>query len=184
MEAARRWARAVLNDRDVGAAWALCDEDYRLATVQEWLMRELGGEAREVVPEMASTSPTSALWPEFAESLLHAWVTAVIENIGPGGWEIFGRFLPDEERREWIEPLAPDIELVRLTPAGSTSRLLLQAAMRDADEGVVSMSLLLRARDGRWGLGGMRRCLAVPGWPPTTIAFESVHELGESGDNP
>lgn len=182
MDTARRWARNVLNEHDVGAAWALCDEDYRVATVQEWLLHKVG-EAPELVAEMASTSPSSTLWPEFADALLHTWITGITENIGIGRWEIFGQMLPEEDRREWIEPLAPDIELVRLTPSGSTRRLLLQALMQDGGDTVVSVSLLLRRRDGRWALGGMRRCLAVPGWPPTKLRFESEHEVGQTDDD-
>lgn len=183
MDAARRWARFVINEQDAGSAWALCDDDYRTATAQEWLLHKLGRPAPELLDEMTSPSPTSTLWPEFVESLMHTWTTAIVENIGPGRWEIFGMMLPPEQRREWIEPLAPDVELVRLTPMGSTRRLMLQSVMRDADEAVDSVSLLMVRREGRWGLGGMRRCLAVPGWPPTTIRFESVHEITPSEDD-
>lgn len=177
MDVARRWARAVINEQDAGAAWALCDEDYRTATVQEWLLHKLGRPAPELLDDMVSTSPSSTLWPEFVESLMHTWTKGITDNIGPGRWEVFGMMLPPEQRREWIEPLAPDVELVRLTPLGSTRRLMLQALMDDADETVDSLSLLLVRRNGQWGIGGMRRHLAVPGWPPTTIRFDSVHEV-------
>jgi len=156
--AAAAWARLVLDDNNLGAAWTLMDRPLRLALVQSWLLNAYTGPLRDkdtlagVIEEGGHP-----LWAKFAAWRMQRWHA-----------ETFAFLLPDWGVVSIPEAAAPDIEFVRLTSATGGRAF-------EAGQPLTVQTLTMRFDGQRWLLGGIGRTLAVPGWPPSEQTLPSTN---------
>lgn len=76
---ARSWVRAVMDDRDLAAAWPLTDAPMRKVLAQHWILSsspDVVGppEQWEALADRLAASPSNhPLWPQFARDRLARW---------------------------------------------------------------------------------------------------------------
>ncbi len=155
---AAAWARLVLDDDNLGAAWPLMDRPLRLALVQSWLLNAYTGPLRDkdmlagVIEEGGHP-----LWAKFAAWRMQRWHAETFAFLLPG-WGVVS--IP--------EAAAPDIEFVGLTSATGGHAV-------EAGRPLTVQTLTMRFVGQRWLLGGIGRTLTVPGWPPSEQTLPSTN---------
>ena len=156
--AAAAWARHVLDDSDLGAAWPLMTRPLRLALVQSWLLTAYTGPMRDRDTLAAAIADrTHPLWSKFAAWRMARWHA-----------ETFAFLLPDWGVASIPEAATLDVEFVRLA-AGTAPRPV------EPGQGFVVQTLTMRLVDDRWLVAGIGRGLAVPGWPPSESDLPTIH---------
>lgn len=157
-EVAVRWVKALMDDRDVVAAWKLTDPTLRLVLAQDWVWTnrhhpKIGHDRSwdDLARGLAAVPPEHELWDAFARELLTRYHKM---------WAGFS----SRTWATWDEPEVVDLDLeivtflesdggpVRFEPGRSA--LARRFALRHTDDGwrVASVS------------GGQ---MFVPGWPPS-----------------
>jgi hypothetical protein len=156
--AAAAWARLVLDDYNLEAAWPLMDRPLRLALVQSWLLNAYTGPLRDK-DSLASVIEGGGhpLWAKFAAWRMQRWHADTFAFLLPG-WGVVS--IP--------KSAAPDIEFVGLT-SGTGSHGV------EAGKALIVQALTMRYVGQRWLLGGIGRTLAVPGWPPSEQTLPTIN---------
>ena len=158
-EAAVRWVRAVMDDRDLVSAWPLTDDVLRLVLAQDWVWTHrhhpMIGHDRswdDVARGLAAVPPSHELWDRFATELLDRWRT-MWSGFSPSTWAPWDRPEVVGVDLEMVTFLERDgDEPVRFEPGRSS--LARRFAMRHTPDG--------------WRVAGVNGDqLFVPGWPPT-----------------
>jgi hypothetical protein len=149
------WLAAVLDLRDLHAAWPVTDEPFRLATAQSWILME--GDLPEVQAEdrnglavsLAAPEPTLSLWPLFAGWRVERWR------------QVLPPYVVDPRRRGVIPipaPVSLDLEAVMIGESGNSFQ---------ATELVEVHRYLVRHTADGARLAGIGGVLPIPGWPPS-----------------
>jgi hypothetical protein len=147
--AALAWVEMVLDGR-IADSWPATGPRFRLHLTRHWAWRhrfrlhDAGHDPLKVAAGLADDGPGHRLWPAFARSQQPPDAGPT----GSPGWVSAGP----------PEPLAPDLEVVRLMAAecAGTGRV------------VSPLTLVLRFGPGGWLVEGHGRTPAPePGWPPS-----------------
>ncbi len=148
--AATSWVEAVMDRRDLAAAWPLTDPTLRLVLSQYWIWSHrdepmVGSQDRwEALAQALAASPsTHPLWERFASDRVRRWR------------EFWGGF----SSRTWSvrdepEPIGVGLVVVTFAETGGPRLPVRRFAMRDTPEG-----WLVAGLDGT--------ALFRPGWPPS-----------------
>ncbi|MGH9166101.1 MAG: hypothetical protein ACRDZW_11420 [Acidimicrobiales bacterium] len=154
------WVRAVMDERDLRAAWPLTEPDLRLVLAQHWILSH-GGDEVVGSPEgwdtlaagLAACPPTHLGWEVFAAERLKRW-RQYWAGFNSTTWDL----------RDEPEIPRPGMEIVTFIQPGQKLRtkpgppiVYRRLAVRRADE-----------PDATWRLAGLEgTSLFRPGWPPT-----------------
>lgn len=156
VDTARAWVRAVMDDRDLKAAWPLTHHDLRKVLVQHWILSQhvdVVGPAEEweaLAEALAADPPEHPLWPRFATERVRRW-----REFWPGfsavTWGVKSRTdpRPDVAVVTFVEPRG---KLMALRPGPPLD--LRRLALRRTEHG-----WLMAGLDGT--------AIFRPGWPPT-----------------
>lgn len=156
-EVAVSWVRAVMDERDLRAAWRLTEPDLRLVLVQHWVLShheepELVGPFEqwdELAAGLAAEPSTSERWDRFAGERLKRW----------------RRHWPGFSARTWDlrderEAPRPGLEVVTFIEPGRKLQLTPGGP-------VTYRRLALRRHGDAWLVAGVDGTnLFRPGWPP------------------
>jgi hypothetical protein len=152
VEAATRWLRLFLVDRDVAAAWQLTAPNFRLALVQAIIFLNeqapaiAAYERDELARQLAIPRPDHPLWTSFANLLAEEFMADLgeldVDNLGAATSTSIG----------------PAYELVLLPQRGPSDPT-------EPPEMQVH-GVLVEFHDERWLIAGLSRRPATPGWPP------------------
>jgi hypothetical protein len=156
---ARAWVEAVMDQRDLAAAWPLTDADLRLVLVQQWVLANVGdaavaAEDRDTLArQLASCPPRHPLWERFASYRVRRWRRFWI-NFSIRTWDV-----EDE-----TQPLGDDLEVVTFL---EKHRLMGLAAPGPP---AVARRFAMRRADDGWLVAGLDgSALFRPGWPPSQV---------------
>jgi hypothetical protein len=152
VEAAARWLRLLLVDRDVAGAWQLTAPDYRLALVQAIIFLNeqapaiAAYERDELARQLAIPRPDHPLWTSFANLLAEEFMVDLgeldVENLGAATSTSIG----------------PAYELVLIPQRGPSDPM-------EPPEMQVH-GVLVKFHDDEWLVAGLSQRPATPGWPP------------------
>jgi len=145
--AALTWAELVLDGR-IAESWAVTGPAFRRHLTRHWAwnhrfaLAAAGRDPLAVADGLAESGPDHPLWPAFARSQ---------RAPDPGrrhtpGWVAAGR----------PEPVAPDVEVVRLAAAEGVGR----------GRAVPPLTLVLRFTPSGWQVEGHGSAPAPSRWPP------------------
>lgn len=151
------WVRAVMDDRDLRAAWPLTDADLRLVLVQHWILSRGADDVvgspdgwETLASRLAACPPTSMAWETFAAERLKRWRLHWV-GFNSTTWDL----------RDEPETPAPDVEVVTFIEPGQKLRTT-------PGPPIVYRRLAVRRRDDGWRVAGLDgTTLFRPGWPPT-----------------
>lgn len=152
IDAARRWLRLIVAERDVPGAWRLMTPDYRLALTQAIIFLNehapllVGYERDELARRLAVVDPDHPLWASFAGLLAEEFSV----DLGDIDLDSPGAAIPRRVR--------PGYELV-LFPRGEDPDPVESVEMQ-------AHGVLMRRQDDRWLVAGLSQRPATPGWPP------------------
>ena len=153
------WVEAVMDRRDLRAAWPLTDPELRLVLAQHWILSHAEAGADFIGPQagwdmlaqgLAAEPPSHPLWDRFAKERLRRW-REYWGTFRASTWKAGERtdtVRPGVEVVTFAEPRLPALE-TRPAPPAALRRL---AVRRSGDGWLVA------------GLDG--RNLFRPGWPP------------------
>ncbi|MGH9155103.1 MAG: hypothetical protein ACRD1K_04480 [Acidimicrobiales bacterium] len=156
-EVAVAWVAAVMDERDLRAAWPLTEPDLRLVLSQHWIMSnhedaELVGEPGgwdELAAGLSADPSPSPLWDRFAADRLKRWRLHWV-GFSAHTWDL----------RDGREAPRPDLEVVTFIEPGRKLNL-------KPGSPVTFRRLALRHRGRHWRLAGVDGTnLFRPGWPP------------------
>lgn len=157
--AAVAWVEAVMDRKDLRAAWPLMERDLRLVLAQHWILShaELGSDfigpqpAWDMLAQGLAADPsTHPLWDRFAKERLLRWR------------EYWGRFSARTWKVRETERLRPDAAIVTF---GEPRLPALEAKPGPPP---VLRRLALRRRGNTWLVAGLDgRNVFRPGWPPS-----------------
>jgi hypothetical protein len=163
--AAMAWVQ-LLRDDNFSLAWQALTEDFRLALIQDWIVKNpmiMSDPARgdltrdELAAELSVGEPTHPLWQRgaalVAERGLRNLTTAVLGDrpFGAGSRP---------------RPMGPNLELIRIIPLDQ---------LEVGEDGyhawapgqfVENATLLMENVPGGWKVAGAGGYLPRPGWPP------------------
>jgi hypothetical protein len=152
IEAATRWLRLLLVDRDIAAAWQLTAPNYRLALVQAIIFLNeqapaiAGYERDGLARQLATPRPDHPLWTSFSNLLAEEFIVDLgeldVENVGAAT----------------STSIAPNYDLVLLPQRGPSDPNELPELQVHG--------VLVEFRDDRWVVAGLSQRPATPGWPP------------------
>jgi hypothetical protein len=152
VEAATRWLKLLLVDRDVVAAWKLTAPDYRLALVQAIIFLNeqapaiAGYERDELARQLATPRPDHPLWTSFANLLAEEFMV----DLGELDMENLGAATSTS-----IELAYELVLLPQRRPSDPNEPAELQVH-----------GVLVEFRDEQWLVAGLSQRPATPGWPP------------------
>lgn len=170
--AALAWIEA-LRTGQFDSVWAAMTDDFRLACVQDWIVRNplvmsdplVSGTRDEFAAELAVATPTHPLWVH-ARRVTERMVRGAVASLPQGQIGTGSR----------PRPIGPDLELIRVIPLDQL----------DVDENgvhqwrpgraVVNVTILLQSTSDGFRLAGLADRLPRPGWPPT---FDVVVDPGD-----
>lgn len=156
-EAALAWVRAVMDDRDLRAAWPLTEPDLRLVLVQHWVLSHHEDVAlvgphedwNDLAAGLAAEPPASELWEPYAAERLKRW-RQYWPGFSAATWDL----------RDEPEVPRPGLEIVTFIEPGRKLQL-------KPGSPVTYRRLAVRRHGEQWlvaGVDGMN--LFRPGWPP------------------
>ena len=156
---ARAWVEAVMDRRDLAAAWELTDPDLRLVLAQQWVMSrqddpDVAGEDPDALAEGLAACPSGhPLWARFSAERLRRW-RQFWAGFTIRTWDVAGE----------AEPLTDDVEVVTFM---ERQRLLDWAKPGPPP---ATRRLAVRAAAEGWLVAGLDgSALFRPGWPPTQV---------------
>ena len=148
--AATAWVEAVMDRRDLAAAWRLTDPTLRLVLAQYWIWSHRGeavvGAQEEwdrLARALAECPSAHPLWERFASDRLRRW-REFWSGFSAKTWEV----------RDEPEPIGVGLEVVTFAETGGPALPVRRFAVRDTPDG-----WLVAGLDGT--------ALFQPGWPPS-----------------
>ncbi|MEO6121674.1 MAG: hypothetical protein ABIW46_09525 [Acidimicrobiales bacterium] len=157
------WVRAVMDERDLRAAWPLTEADLRLVLVQHWVLSHhededlVGGYEGwpALAAGLAADPPVSALWDRFADERLKRW-RQYWAGFSARTWDL----------RDEPELPRPGLEVVTFIEPGRKLNLKPGAP-------ITFRRLAIRrqvGQDAGWLVAGVDGTnLFRPGWPPGPV---------------
>jgi len=156
--AALRWVKALMDDRDLGAAWPLTDPVLRLVLAQDWVWTNrhhpsIGHDRSwdELARGLAAVPPTHELWDAFSKELVSRYAK-MWQGFSAKTWAAWEEVEVVGLDLEMVTFLESDGGPVRFDPGRSS--LARRFALRHTDKGWVVASVS----------GGQ---MFAPGWPPS-----------------
>lgn len=156
-DVAVRWVRAVMDERNLGAAWPLTEPELRLVLVQHWILSHHGDEVvgppqgwDDLATALAACPSAHPLWDRFASERLKRWRQHWL-GFSARTWDL----------RDGTERPRADAEVITFIEAGQKLRL-------GPGPPVTYRRLCLRRTGDEWLLAGVDGTnLFRPGWPPS-----------------
>ncbi|HVE45411.1 MAG TPA: hypothetical protein VNA57_01505 [Acidimicrobiales bacterium] len=152
------WVDAVMDRKDLRAAWPLMERDLRLVLAQHWVLShaEIGSEligpqpGWDMLAQGLAADPSShPLWDRFAKERLLRWR------------EYWGKFSTRTWKVRRTESPVPDVAIVTFAEPR------LPALETKPGPPEVFRRLALRRSGGTWLVAGLDgRNIFRPGWPP------------------
>ena len=153
------WVEAVMDRKDLRAAWPLMERDLRLVLAQHWILShaELGSEfigpqaGWDMLAQGLAADPSNhPLWDRFAKERLSRW------------GEYWGKFSARTWKVRETEMLRPEAVIVTFAEPR------LPALETKPGPPAVFRRLALRRRGDTWLVAGLDgRNVFRPGWPPS-----------------
>ncbi len=145
--AALAWVRAVVEERDLAAAWTRTDPVLRLVLAQDWVWNHRHDPAvghdhdwDAIARGLAASPSEHPLWERFEGELLSMW-ERTWKGFGSDTWEVLA------------DPEVLDLDLEMVTFVEKDAALARRFAMRHTDD--------------RWLVASVNGDqLFEPGWPP------------------
>lgn len=161
---ARAWVEAIMDRRDLGAAWALTDPPLRLVLAQHWILSRLHDPAvtavdrDELAEALAACPSTHPLWERFASERIRRW-RQHWGQFSARTWDVAGD----------PEPMGDDLRVVTFL-----ERHRLTGWARPGPP-PPARRLAVRHRPEGWLVAGLDgSALFRPGWPPTQLPPRQV----------
>lgn len=154
--AAVAWVGAVMDERDLRAAWVLTDGDLRKVLAQHWILSHHGDEVvgqpdtwEKVADGLAACPSAHPLWGVFAAERLKRWRLHWL-GFSAQGWDL----------RDDRESPAPGWEVVTFIEPGR------KLSLKPGSPITYRRLALRHGRDG-WLVAGVDGTnIFKPGWPP------------------
>ncbi|MCA1691460.1 MAG: hypothetical protein ABR540_10000 [Acidimicrobiales bacterium] len=159
--AALEWVEAVMERRDLAAAWPLTDATLRLVLAQDWVWNhrhdlEAGSDHEwdAIGRGLAECPSTHALWERFAQDTVTHWQT-IWKGFTPRTWSV----------SEAPEVLDLDWEMVTFVETGEPGA---QADAVPATVTAFTRRFAMLHTDDGWRVASINgHQMFRPGWPPT-----------------
>lgn len=170
--AAMEWIEALLRGQ-FDSVWAVMTNDFRLAWVQDWIVRNpmvmsdplVRGTRDDFAAELAVAEPSHPLWIH-ARRVIERTIRGSIENLA-------NREIGTGSRPR---PIGPDLELIRVIPLDQLDVDEHGVHQWRPGQTVENLTVLVQSSPDGWRLAGLSDRLPRPGWPPR---FEVVVGSGD-----